>query len=129
MTTASKLTDLHAIDGIELNEVLGVGSSSFVYRGTRDGKSYAVKVSKVRDEDGVLTPRFRTEAAILSQFRHPAFVETLAVGDVEKAPYAVIELVPGSTLADSAGQTAWDETAVAEFAIRLADALSVLHAR
>src|SRR5262249_10201260 len=51
-----------------------------------------------------LVGRFQREAEALARLRHPNIVSIHDVGEAEGAHYLVMELVPGKTLEDRAGE-------------------------
>ena len=90
------------VGGCQLEGVIGTGSFATVYRGrdVRTGVARAVKIL-----DPVHAPRwghrarFWREAELAASLRHPSIVAVERYG-FEQAPYLVMDLVSGSTLAD-----------------------------
>src|SRR5215831_18502131 len=91
------------IPGVELLDELGHGTYSVVYRARRPDRLYAVKVP-LRNETGIklkiLGRRFRREAVALARLRHPLLPRVMDVGVVDRAPYIIMELASGETLAE-----------------------------
>ncbi|CUU56876.1 diguanylate cyclase (GGDEF) domain-containing protein [Parafrankia irregularis] len=87
------------IPGVSLGTELGLGVSAVVYRAERQGRCYAVKVSR-----GVPPPEvirsFQREATVLACLRHPNIARVFAAGEADGRPYLVLELVEGQSLAD-----------------------------
>src|SRR4051812_15258858 len=68
------------LGSFRIDAVLGSGAMGKVYRGTNEatGKSAAVKVISTEiAKQGKIYERFRREAEILQQFRHPNIVRFL----------------------------------------------------
>lgn len=90
------------IPGLELEDEIGRGAHSVVYRARRGARRFAVKIHRAggaRAADGAAR-RFWREASMLACLRHPALPEIVDVGEVEGTPYLVRELVEGQTLAE-----------------------------
>ena len=78
MTSDHVETGLAALPGFAVDQVLGEGATSVVYRGVRDGKTFAIKMLKrTADSDHNLdaTLRFRRAAATLARLRHSGLVQ------------------------------------------------------
>ncbi len=82
----------------ELEECLGVGGQSLVYRATdrRWRRSVAVKLLTRPDRRAVT--RFRCEAESLARIAHPAVLEPYETGVVDGIPYLAMQLVNGPSL-------------------------------
>ena len=101
---APTLAPGHVLDDTyELIERLGGGGMGVVYRARdrRLGRDVAVKVLRktgaAGDED--LRRLFEREARATAQLVHPNIVTLLHVGEHDKHPYLVLELLSGETLA------------------------------
>src|SRR5215510_7640248 len=118
------------IPGIELLEELGHGTYSVVYRVWRNDGLYAVKFP-LRNETGIklqiLGRRFRREAVALARLRHPLLPRVMEVGTVDRAPYIVMELAKGETLAERIRRGPLDEEAVVRLGAQLASVLIQVH--
>src|SRR5258706_11533989 len=118
------------IPGIELLEELGRGTYSVVYRGRRNDAFYAVKLP-LRNETGVklqiLGRRFRREAVALARLRHPLLPRVMEVGVVDRAPYIIMELATGETLAQRLTRGRLEELEVVQLARQLASVLAEVH--
>src|SRR5882672_7597763 len=103
------MADQVSIPGVELLEELGHGTYSVVYRARRGSDVYAVKIP-LRNETGtklrILGRRFRREAVALARLRHPLLPKIMEVGMVDRAPYMIMELAVGVTLAERLTQGA-----------------------
>ncbi len=99
-------------------------------RDTQLVRTVAVKVlpdAFAADPD--LLRRFEQEARATAALNHPGIMAIYDVGVHESAPYLVSELLEGTTLRErmSAGRLPF--ATVLDFAIQVADALAVAHAR
>lgn len=88
-------------DRYRLESVLGRGAMGVLYRGTHEilGGPIAVKFlhgpwAQVPE----YRARFKREARVLAQLRHPGLVSVLDYGEDEGTPYLVMELLVGHTL-------------------------------
>src|SRR5262245_15450002 len=89
------------LGSFRIDAVLGTGAMGVVYRGTNQetGRAAAVKViSGEIAKQGKAYERFKREAEILRQFRHPNIVRFLALGRFKGTSYFAMEYVPGETL-------------------------------
>ena len=119
------------LGSFRIEGVLGVGAMGVVYRATNEttGKPAAVKVVNGEiAQRGRTYERFKREAEILQQFRHPNIVRFLAVGRYQGTSYFAMEYIQGKTLeqvlADK-GPMPWQE--VVDLGIQLCDALHYAH--
>jgi serine/threonine protein kinase len=90
------------VGGCRLEGVIGTGSLATVYRGrdVRTGVARAVKIlDPVHARGWGHRARFWREAELAASLRHPSIVAVERYG-FEQAPYLVMDLVTGSTLAD-----------------------------
>src|SRR5436309_10906811 len=85
----------------DLDEVIGRGGMSVVYRGRHrtTGQVVAVKVMTAGlAEDPVLLRRFEQEFVAAGRLRHPHVVQGLDFGVHAGRPYLVMEFVDGEDL-------------------------------
>jgi len=114
-----------------IEAILGTGAMGVVYRAINDttGRQAAVKVIGGEvGQKGKLYERFRREAEILQQFRHPNIVQFLSLGRFKGTSYFAMEYVPGETLDQMLrrrGPLPWRE--VVDLGIQLCDALHYAH--
>jgi serine/threonine protein kinase len=78
------------LGGYMLVEELGRGSYGAVYRGTKDGKVYALK-EQLYEEDGSLPHGFLREAAVVMCAQHPNIVRAYEVVFLENRLLLVLE--------------------------------------
>lgn len=111
--------------------ILGTGAMGVVYRAVSEttGKPAAVKViSGELAQKSKSYERFRREAEILQQFRHPNIVRFLAVGRYQGTSYFAMEYVSGETLEQMLrrqGPLPWRE--IVDLAIQTCEALHYAH--
>ncbi len=110
---------------------LGAGAMGAVYRARdpRLGRSVAIKVISER---ALLMPgalqRFEQEARAASAIAHPNIVTVHEIGEVEGAPYIVMELVEGKSLRRLLAEGALPLRALLDIAVQIADGLAAAHA-
>ena len=115
-------------DRFEVGELLGAGGNSWVHA-CRDRllqNMAAIKILKEGTADA--RRRFLEEGRILASLKHPHLVQVLARGETDtKAPFMVLELLPGRSLDQRLldGPLPWRE--VAELIAQVAGALDALH--
>jgi len=124
------------LGSFRIEEILGTGAMGVVYRATLDTpaakrKSAAVKViSGEIAGKGKAYERFRREADILKQFRHPNIVQFLGMGRSNGTHYFAMEYVPGENLEavlKQRGPLPWQE--VVDLGIQVCEALQYAHAQ
>src|SRR5271163_630400 len=113
------------LGSFRIEAILGTGAMGVVYRATSEaGKPAAVKViSGEIAKQGKAYERFRREAEILQQFRHPNIVRFLALGRFKGTSYFAMEYVAGETLEQSLtrrGALPWRE--VVDLGIQICEA-------
>jgi serine/threonine protein kinase/WD40 repeat protein len=119
------------LGSFRIEAVLGTGAMGVVYRGTNEstGKPAAVKViSGEIAKQGKAYQRFKREAEILQQFRHPNIVHFLAVGRFKGTSYFAMEFIAGETLEQMIsrrGPIPWRE--VVDLGIQICEALHYSH--
>ena len=114
------------IPGLVLDEELGRGSHSVVFRARRGQQPCAVKIARA----GHRASRwFRREAAALARVCHEGVPRVLEVGEVAGRPYIVMELVEGETLARRLAHRSMTAIEVIELGLRLAAVAQAIHAR
>lgn len=111
--------------------LLGEGGMARVYR-VRDrwlDQDFALKVLTHRyDDDEKLAERFRREARIMRDLRHPGILELVDAGQLEDGRlYLKMPVVSGGSLAEQLDGVPLPEETVRAWASQLAEALGVLH--
>ncbi len=119
------------LGSFRIESVLGTGAMGVVYRAVNEatGRQAAVKViNGESNQKGKAYERFKREAEILQQFRHPNIVRFLALGRYKGTSYFAMEYVDGVTLDDilkERGALPWLE--VVDLTIQICDALHYAH--
>jgi serine/threonine-protein kinase len=124
------------LGSFRIEAVLGTGAMGVVYRGVNEakgpeakGRTAAIKVINGEiAQQSQMFERFRREAEILQQFRHPNIVRFLAVGRYQGTSYVAMEYVQGQTLEQllaKRGPHPWRE--VVDLGIQICDALHYAH--
>ncbi len=111
-----------------LVRLLGQGGMSDVYEALdqEDGDAVAVKIVRSGDPDTAL--RLSREAQALSRVAHSGLVRLLDSGLVDGQAFLVMELVEGTTLAESLRKGALGPAcASADLGVELAGALAYVH--
>ena len=115
----------------EIVSSLGAGGMGEVYRArdTRLNREVAVKVQPISlHADSALRARFEREAQALAALNHPHIGAIYDVIDVSDHRAIVMELVPGSTLAERTALGAVSLRDAIRYGIHISDALSAAHA-
>ena len=120
------------IDRYRITERLGMGGMAVVYKAydTRLERDVALKLIRTesipQDQHERLLKRFEREAKSQARFSHPNIVSVHDYGEVDGAPYLVMEYIPGGTLKDRIPGPVEYQQAV-EWMIPIADALRYAH--
>ncbi|MBM4015411.1 MAG: hypothetical protein FJ293_10675 [Planctomycetes bacterium] len=86
------------IPGYEVQELIGSGGMSSVYRARHKGLDRAVAIKVLRREQidpGLALQRLMKEARVLSRLDHPNIVRSIDFGEAGELVYFVMELVAG----------------------------------
>jgi eukaryotic-like serine/threonine-protein kinase len=116
-----------------LDEVIGRGGMSTVYRGTDTSLDRVVAVKVALDplveESPIYLARFTQEAKSAASIGHPGVVTVYDAGADGPTRFIVMEFVPGKSLADILKEERPLEPArAADIAAQVADALAAAHA-
>ncbi len=120
-------------DRYRLDEVIGRGGMSTVYRGTDTSLDRVVAVKVALDplveESPIYLARFTQEAKSAASIGHPGVVTVYDAGADGPTRFIVMEFVPGKSLADILKEERPLEPArAADIAAQVADALAAAHA-
>ncbi len=118
-----------SVVGLQIEEEIGRGAHSVVYRASRGGRSFAVKIQKPvsADQAQAAALRFRREGALLACLRHPGLPAIVALGETEGLPYLVLEFVSGQSLAERLQRGALSQDLIVAIAHQIASALGEVH--
>ncbi len=118
--------------GYEVKGIQGEGGMAKVYLAVdpRLDRMVAIKmISSELSSDSDFRTRFRNEAKIVAQFRHPNIVCVYASGEIDDAQYIVMEFIDGGNLRERLASGALAQAEAIDVARQMADALSYSHAR
>ena len=94
----------------------------------QNGTPVRVAVKLLRNQKGRMLERFRNEALILSQFRHPNIAEFLDCGRLPKGtPYIVTKFVVGKPVTEFADEQQLTVKERAELMMRICEAVNYAH--
>jgi serine/threonine protein kinase/Tol biopolymer transport system component len=116
----------------EILAPLGAGGMGEVYRArdTRLKRDVALKVlAGAAIEDSGRFRRFQTEAQSTAALSHPNIVAVYDIGQEDRAPYIVSELVTGGTLTSLLARGPLPTKKLLDLAIPIAEGLAAAHAR
>src|SRR3569833_804078 len=131
MTPASAMQGELVANRYELEEVVGTGGMSSVYRAldTLLERHVALKILHPHyGDDAEYVERFRREARAVAQLSHPNIVTVIDRGESDGQQYIVFEYVDGESLkqlVDRSGPL--PARRVVELGLQIADALAVAH--
>lgn len=112
-----------------LGETLGRGGMADVHRGEDVvlGREVAIKLVRAGTDGVAQDDRARGEVSVLAALNHPSLVTLYDAQLDADAPYLVMELVEGPTLAERIARSPLTPTAAALTGADLAEALHVAH--
>ena len=117
-----------------VQDLLGSGGMASVYRGfdTVLERSVAIKVISTQGQPPNFVARFKREARVLAQLRHPHIVQIYHFGEEQDCVYMVQELLGGATLAQrqrSMGRKKMPAAEVHQIVAQVASALDYAHSK
>ncbi len=132
MSYVQPLTESDVVAGrYRLGAVVGRGGMAEVRTAEdlRLGRRVAVKLLRtdLAEQDGV-RERFEDEARSAARLSHPNVVAVFDTGEHEGIPYIVMELLPGSSLADLIAKGPLDVEEVRRIGVQVLAALDAAHA-
>nr|MDQ5871412.1 protein kinase [Acidobacteriota bacterium] len=114
----------------EILAPIGAGGMGEVYRArdTRLKRDVAIKVLPIAfTADSERLRRFEHEARAASALNHPNIVTVHDVGEQERTPYVVLELLEGQTLRERLAAGALGARKAAEYAVQITHGLAAAH--
>jgi serine/threonine protein kinase len=129
MIGMSSLID-QTLDHYRVIERIGQGGMATVYLAVdmRSQENVALKIlSPTMSSDRRFVKRFRREAQLVSQLKHPNIVSVLAYGQVKGVIYIVMPLIRGETMHQRIARGAISGEESTKWIGQLADALAFAH--
>jgi len=132
MTEPTQPWSTRVLDGrYRLGQRLGGGAAAEVFRALDERLQRPVAVKLFRGDAAAQLQRHEAEMRTLASLDHPSLVGVYDAGsdDDTGAPFLVMQLVEGSTLADELHEGALPLNRAATYGAALADALAYVHER
>ena len=119
-----------SIDGFRVVSLLHRGGMATLWRVERAGAAFPL-VMKVphlaQGDDPVTVVSYEVEQTMLRALRGPHVPQLVAVGDLQRLPYLVMEFIDGATLQSLVGKVPLAVDDIVRWAAPVADALDDLH--
>src|SRR4051794_30661621 len=133
MTEPTQPWSMRVLDGrYRLGDRLGGGAAAEGYRALDERLQRPVAIKLFRGDAAAPLQRHEAEMRTLASLDHPSLVSVYDAGSDDErhgAPYLVMQLVEGTTLADELRQGALPPERAASYGAALADALAYVHER
>jgi eukaryotic-like serine/threonine-protein kinase len=113
--------------GWELHGQVGRSPHSVVYRATKGGAEYALKVMRDHLDGGSVLAAYRREAAMVAAVGHPGLPEVYEVGQAGPWPYLAMELLTGRSLGVALESGPLEVAAAVQLAAAVARTLGAAH--
>ncbi|MEM9372186.1 MAG: serine/threonine-protein kinase [Planctomycetota bacterium] len=123
------------IEGIEIKDLIGVGSQGVVFRAIQESprRTVALKLLRLDRVSRRWMSRLVAEAHILARLEHPTIARLYSMGFSKDGgllrPYLVMEYIEGEPLDSYLARSAVSLQDRADILVRLSEALAYAHAR
>jgi len=132
LTTSCAAAPLPSLPGLELQEKIGEGGMSVIYRAVHRNlqRTVAVKLLRATADEATLCPTWLRESRLMASLAHPHVVAIHDAGQVEGCNYLVMEYMAGGSLRSKMepGQP-WPLNEAAKLVDHIAGALGHIHAQ
>src|SRR5271168_2944746 len=110
---------------------LGGGGMGYVFRAWDERLHREVAIKLLHDDYTMpgMRERFLLEARAASALNHPNICTVFDIGEQDRNPYLVMELLEGETVKDRIAHGALSSEEIVRYGIEIADALTVAHAK
>lgn len=82
------------VNDYQISDEIGMGGMASVYKASREGSIYALKIMAARSD--VLVARFEHEIDVLGRLNHPHLMPLMEYGSTADYNYLVMPLMPGT---------------------------------
>ncbi len=115
----------------EILDRIGGGGMGHVFRAWDERLQRKVAVKLLHDDYTMpgMRERFLQEARAASALNHPNICTVFDIGEQDRNPYMVMELLEGETLKERIERGALPADEIVRYAIEIADALAVAHSK
>ena len=110
---------------------LGSGGMGLVFRAWDERLHREVAIKVLHDDYTMpgMRERFLQEARAASALNHPNLCMVFDIGEQDRNPYLVMELLAGETMKDRIARAAMSVEEIVRYSLEITDALAVAHAR
>ncbi|HEU5107048.1 MAG TPA: serine/threonine-protein kinase, partial [Micromonosporaceae bacterium] len=116
------------VEGVSVLGELGRGAQSVVYRVSRGGAEFAMKVLRsAHGGDDRAVTAFRREAALLALAGHDGLARVHEVGVADDRPFLIMDLVDGGELTGVLRGGPLPEERIISIGVEIADVLAAVH--
>ncbi|HXC94869.1 MAG TPA: serine/threonine-protein kinase [Edaphobacter sp.] len=115
----------------EILDRLGGGGMGLVFRGWDERLQREVAIKLLHDDYAMpgMRERFLQEARAASRLNHPNICTVFDIGEQDRNPYLVMELLEGETLKERIERGALPADEIVRYAVEIADALTAAHSK
>jgi tRNA A-37 threonylcarbamoyl transferase component Bud32 len=115
----------------EILSRLGGGGMGLVFRAWDERLQREVAIKLLHDDYAMpgMRERFLQEARAASRLNHPNICTVFDIGEQDRNPYLVMELLEGETLKERIERGALPADEIVRYAVEIADALTAAHSK